>query len=261
MKSMAETFTADRARVTIFPTADALGLAAADDLAAILQREVAARGEAAVILATGNSQLPFMRALCERVDLPWDRVTILHMDEYLGMGPEHPASFRRYIQTHLVDVVRPRAFLGMAGDALDVDAEIRRYTALLDEHRPIACVLGIGENGHLAFNDPPADFDAGSAVHVVALDEACRRQQVGEGHFPDLEAVPRQALSLTIPALLRPANVLAVVPEDRKAQAVRAALEGPVTPECPASILRTHAHVRLYLDQASASLLRQRSQK
>jgi glucosamine-6-phosphate deaminase len=144
----------------------------------------------------------------------------------------------------------------MRGDAPDVGAELARYAGLLAAHPPDACVLGIGENGHLAFNDPPADFDTQSAIHVVELDPRCRAQQVGEGHFASLEEVPRRALSLTVPALLAPPHVLAVVPEARKAEAVQAALYGPVSPECPASILRTQPHVTLYLDAESARLVR-----
>ena len=245
----------DRLPVAVYDANEDLGAAAAGDLAAILARTIAERGEAAVILATGNSQLAFLRALRGRADVDWQRVRVLHMDEYLGMDERHPASFRRYLREQLVDAVRPLAFYGIAGDAPDAAAELRRYAGLLAEHAPAACVLGIGENGHLAFNDPPADFGTGEAIHVVALDEACRRQQVGEGHFPSLEAVPTHAISLTVPALLRPPHVLAVVPEARKAPAVRAALEGPVTPACPASILRTAAHARLYLDRDSAALL------
>ena len=144
---------------------------------------------------------------------------------------------------------------GIRGDAPDVAAELARYTALLEEYKPVVCVLGIGENGHLAFNDPPADFTTSQTIHVVNLDETCRRQQVGEGHFAGLDEVPRQAISLTVPALLRPAHVMGLVPEARKARAVQAALEGPVTEHCPASILRTQAHVKLYLDRDSAALL------
>ena len=242
--------------VRMYESSEELGRAAARDLARILTTSVAQRGEGAVILATGNSQLALMRTLRALPDIPWDRITVFHMDEYLGMSEEHPASFRRYIRAHLVDHVHPRAFEGIAGDTADVERELERYAALLEEHRPVATVLGIGENGHLAFNDPPADFSTDKVIHVVTLDEACRRQQTGEGHFPTLEDVPRQAISLTVPALLRPPHVLAVVPESRKAPAVQAALEGPVAPECPASILKTTPHAVLYLDRDSASLLR-----
>jgi glucosamine-6-phosphate deaminase len=252
---MTQTMRIDQMQVAIYPSEEELGRAAAEDLTQILRAAVAAQGEAAIILATGNSQLAFLRALREFPGVAWERITVLHMDEYLGMSPEHPASFRRYLQEHLVDAVHPGAFHGITGDTGDVAAELARYAALLEEHRPVACVLGIGENGHLAFNDPPADWTTQDLIHVVSLDEACRGQQVGEGHFATLDDVPRQALSLTIPALLRPPHVLAVVPEARKAPAVRAALLGPVTPLCPASILRTAPHVKLYLDRASASLL------
>jgi glucosamine-6-phosphate deaminase len=245
----------DRLEVGIYDSNAAAGKAAASDLARILRQAIAERGEAAVIVATGNSQLTFMEALRSKPEVAWDRVTVFHMDEYLGMSEEHPASFRRFIQEKLAGPLQVRRFYGIQGDAADVEAEIGRYVRLLEEQRPVACVLGIGENGHLAFNDPPADFAATQAMRVVTLAEAARRQQVGEGHFQTLADVPAQALSLTIPALLAPPHVLGVVPESRKAEAVRRALEGPVTADCPASILRTRAHVRLYLDRDSASLL------
>jgi glucosamine-6-phosphate deaminase len=244
----------DRVAVCIFASATELGQRAAADLAAILAA-AGAKGEASVILATGNSQLTFMEALRARGDVPWEQVVVFHMDEYLGMSDQHPASFPRYIRENLVDHVHPRAFYPIRGDAPDVEAELARYTALLEAHPPDACVLGIGENGHLAFNDPPADFETEEMIHVVDLDRRCRMQQVGEGHFATLDDVPRRAISLTVPALLAPGRVLAVVPERRKAEAVRAALQGPVTPHCPASILRTRPHVTIYLDQESASLL------
>jgi glucosamine-6-phosphate deaminase len=177
------------------------------------------------------------------------------MDEYLGLPAQHPASFRHVIQEQLVARVHPRAFYGIAGDAPDVVVEMERYAELLNDHQPIACVMGIGENGHLAFNDPPADFNTTQIIHVVTLIESCRQQQVGEGHFARLEDVPRQAISLTVPALLKPQHALVIAPEARKAQAVRAALEGPITPDCPASILRSVSQARLYLDRDSAALL------
>ncbi len=241
--------------VRVYNSAAELGQAAADDLAQILRSAVAARGEASVIVATGNSQLPFMQALRVTPDIAWNRISVFHMDEYLGMSEQHPASFRRYLREKLVDVVRPRAFYGLEGDAADTEGEMARYAALLAKHSPVACVLGIGENGHLAFNDPPADFATTKTIQVVTLAESARLQQVGEGHFATLGDVPTRAITLTIPALLKPAHVLAVVPEARKASAVKAALEGPVTPDCPASVLRTCSHAKLYLDPDSAALL------
>ena len=249
----------ERIQVTIHDSNDAMGTAAADDLTDILVDAIATHGKASVILATGNSQLSLVTALRQKPGIAWDQVAVFHMDEYLGISAQHPASFRRYFQAKLVPFVHPRVFYGIKGDTRDVEAELARYTALLGEHQPVACVLGIGENGHLAFNDPPADFDTDRVIQVVTLDETCRQQQVGEGHFPTLNDVPEQAITLTVPALLKPTHVLGVVPEARKARAVKAALEGPVTPDCPASILRTVPHVRLYLDRHSASLLEETS--
>ena len=249
------TLTVDQMPVHIFVSNEALGARAAEDLAQILAQAIEARGSASVILATGNSQLSFMQALRVLPGIEWNKVVVFHMDEYLGMTDQHPASFSKYIREKLTDYVQPKAFYPIRGDTDDVVGELARYAALLQEHPADACVLGIGENGHLAFNDPPADFETSKTIHVVDLDEKCRLQQVGEGHFATLDDVPTQALSLTVPALLKPAHVLAVVPEQRKAEAVRAALQGPVTPNCPASILRTKPHVTLYLDQESASLL------
>jgi glucosamine-6-phosphate deaminase len=245
----------DQMPVLMFESNDALGARATDDLAGILIPTIAERGLASIILATGNSQLAFMEALRVREGIDWSKVVVFHMDEYLGMSDRHPASFPKYIREKLTDHVRPRAFYAMRGDARDVQAEMARYRDLLAQYPADACVLGIGENGHLAFNDPPADFETEAVIHIVNLDERCRLQQVGEGHFATLADVPTQALSLTVPALLAARRVLGVVPESRKAEAVRAALRGPVTPDCPASILRTRSHVTLYLDQDSAGLL------
>lgn len=245
----------DKMQVSIYDSNREVGQAAANDFCRILRAAVAECGQAAVILATGNSQLSFMQVLRAEPDFPWKQVIVFHMDEYLGISDQHPASFRRYIREKLVEGVQPRAFYGIRGDAVDVEAEMARYAALLEEHSPVVCVLGIGENGHLAFNDPPADFATASAIHVVTLAESARRQQVGEGHFAALSEVPTRALTLTISALLKPAHILAVVPEARKASAVKAALEGPVTPHCPASVLRTCSQVKLYLDRDSSALL------
>ena len=241
--------------VKIFDTNESLGAAAAANLGNILRDFIAKTGEASIILATGNSQLSFMRALRQEEGISWNKVSIFHMDEYLGMAASHPASFRRFIREKLVDFVHPKMFYGIEGETSNIDEELARYVSLLQTHQPTACILGIGENGHLAFNDPPADFQIEKDIQVVKLAESARQQQVGEGHFATLEDVPRQAITLTIPALLRPAHILAVVPESRKAPAVKAALEGEVSPDCPASILRSQPHATLYLDQESASLL------
>ncbi|MDP9375893.1 MAG: glucosamine-6-phosphate deaminase [Chloroflexota bacterium] len=242
--------------VAVLASGRAVGEAAAEHAAGILAGAVRANGSARVIIATGNSQLPFVEALCVRAAIPWGRITAFHMDEYVGMTEAHPASFRRWIRERIEEPLRPRAVHYLAGDAADREAECRRYEALLRE-APIDLVcMGIGENGHIAFNDPPvADFADPVWVKVVELDEACRRQQVGEGHFAGMADVPTHALTLTVPALLAPRALQMVAPERRKAEAVRAALTGPVDTACPASILREQAHALLFLDTESAALL------
>jgi glucosamine-6-phosphate deaminase len=257
---LSETRHYDDLRVTTFGTNEELGAAAAEDFAAVVTAAVAERGSASVILATGNSQLTFIEAVRRRADIDWSRISVFHMDEYLGMAADHPASFRRWMREKLVRHVDLQAFYGVEGDAESVADELRRYAGLLEEHEPVLCVMGIGENGHLAFNDPPADFETTELVKVVTLDERSRKQQVGEGHFGSYEETPEHALSLTVPALLRPAHVMVLVPEARKADAVREALEGPITADCPASILRRTPHARLYLDAHSAGRLSVRNE-
>ena len=245
----------DKLAVTIADSNDELGVAVAEAFALAARAALQEKSEIAVILATGNSQLSFAKALHERDDIEWSRITILHMDEYLGMSEDHPASFRRWMKENIVAYVSPKAFEGVRGDHEPVEEELERYSALLRDLDPAITVMGIGENGHLAFNDPPADFEASESIKIVEMDEVSRKQQVGEGHFASLSVTPSHALSLTIPTLLRPGAVLVGCPETRKANAVKATLEGPVTPEVPASILRTQAHARLFLDQESSSLL------
>ena len=246
----------DRLRVAIHPDAGRLASAAAAEAASCLRAAVAERGVAHAMFATGNSQLELIDALvAEDAGVPWSDVVVFHMDEYVGVGPDHPAGFQGWIRERIVDRTHPAAahyIDGLAGP----DDECRRYSELLATHPLDLCCLGIGENGHLAFNDPPvADFNDPLDVKVVELDAACRRQQVGEGHFPSVEAVPTHALTVTIPALLRARTVVAVVPERRKAQAVHDALIGPISPACPASILRRQEHVTLHLDPDSGALL------
>jgi glucosamine-6-phosphate deaminase len=231
------------------------GSVAAEVAAACLVRRVRARGAASIILATGNSQLSFLHALAQRADVPWSRVSIFHMDEYVGLPIAHPASFRRFLTDHLVARVNPAAFHGIDGSAPDLAAEMARYSSLLTAETPGLCVMGIGENGHLAFNDPPADFDTQEPIQLVRLAQSSRRQQVGEGHFGTIEDVPEWAITLTIPTLLAPDDVLVVVPERRKAEAVRKALTCPVSPDCPASILQQSKGVTIVLDRDSAALL------
>jgi glucosamine-6-phosphate deaminase len=245
--------TVDRMKVEVHPDVDALARSAADRAAAVLRRAVAERGTAHAMFATGNSQLAFVDTLVHHTpEVPWKDVVVFHMDEYVGVGPDHPAGFQRWIRERIGQPAGPRAAYYLDGLA-DPSGECERYAALLGAHPLDLCCLGIGENGHLAFNDPPvADFDDPAVVKVVELDGACRRQQVNEGHFPTMADVPAEAITVTIPALLCAAVVLAVVPEARKAEPVRTALTGPVSTACPASILRTRSNVTLYLDSGSA---------
>jgi glucosamine-6-phosphate deaminase len=208
------------------------------------------------MFATGNSQLSFIEALVtETPDVPWSDTVIFHMDEYVGVGPDHPAGFGKYIRERIVERTSPKAAYYVEGLG-DPEAECVRYAGLLRTYPLDVCVLGIGENGHLAFNDPPvADFDDPLDVKVVELEAACRQQQVNEGHFVNMDAVPTHALTVTIPALLRATQVLAIVPEARKAEPVRAALLGPISTACPASALRTISHATVHLEPESARLL------
>lgn len=248
-------FLAGQADVVVADSEEQVGKMAAEELASVVRARVSETGAAAIILATGNSQVAFIEALRERSDVPWAQVTVFHMDEYVGLPADHRASFRRYLREELLDRVHPLAFHELDGNTGDNDREMRRYGQLLGDAAPVACVLGIGENAHLAFNDPPADFTAAEPLREVTLALAARQQQVNEGHFRDLSEVPPHALTITIPALLRPDRILVIVPERRKAQAVQASLEGPISPECPASILRQTPGVTIFLDPDSASLL------
>ncbi len=253
-------FAVDSVAVEIYPDKATLSGATADFVAGHIRAAIADRGHARVIFATGASQYDFLDALCAAPDIDWSLVTAFHLDEYVGIAADHPASFCRYLQERIFRRLPFGAVHLLQGDAPDPAAECRRYAALLAESSvDIACV-GIGENGHLAFNDPPADFTTSAGVHVVQLDEACRRQQVGEGHFPSLAAVPPQALSMTVPAILAAAVISCVVPDARKAEAVRGTLQDPIDPACPASALRTPPHCHVYLDSASAGLLKGHAQ-
>ncbi len=246
----------DSLPVRVYASEEELGRAAAADMAALLRAALDERGEANVILATGNSQLAFLRALRADDAVDWSRVRVFHMDEYVGIDPDHRASFPRFLREHLLEHVDVKEFFPMAGDPDRVDAICRDYEQLLREHPADAVALGWGENGHLAFNDPPyADFDDPLWVKPVQLDEVSRKQQHGEGHFDTLDEVPTHAITLTIPALLAAKRVLCIVPEARKAAAVRACLHESVSEDRPGSILRQVRHATLYLDPESAASL------
>ncbi len=241
--------------VRIFESRSELGLAAAERAAAVIAEAIAREGRARVIAATGASQFEFLAALTSTRGIAWPSVEMFHLDEYVGLSDTHPASFRLYLRERIVERVSPGAFHFLAGDAPDLQAECRRVGTLLQQTPIDVAFVGIGENGHLAFNDPPADFETEEPYLVVELDAACRRQQLGEGWFPSLDDVPRRAISMSIRQVLKARVILCVVPEARKARAVRDCLEGPVNPIHPASILQTHPHATVYLDRESAALL------
>jgi len=246
--------------VSVYTSNAEVGQAAAAEAAAFLQQTIQERGHANLILATGNSQLTFLENLRKSPAIDWGKVNIFHMDEYVDLPPNHPASFPLFLQRHFLDHLNPPAGAffpvpGRSSGDSDTQQACRDYEALLRAYPADLCALGIGENGHLAFNDPPyADFNDPVWVKIVKLDEVSRRQQTGEGHFPDLDSVPTHAITLTIPALLASRKVLAIVPEARKAAAVRCSLNGPLTTDCPGSILRKTPHAHLFLDRESASL-------
>ncbi len=252
---MIKEFKKEKLQVKIFEEAQAMGKAAAEFVAGKLREAIAEKGYANLILATGASQFAMIEQL-QLQDIDWKKITVFHLDEYKGISIAHPASFRKYLKERILDKVQPKAVHYLNGDAADVEAEALRYEALLKDHPiDIACI-GIGENGHIAFNDPPvADFNDPRLVKVVELDEACRKQQLGEGWFPTFDDVPTHALSQTIPAIMRCKAISCVVPDERKSEAVYHALNGEISTACPASILRTHPGTVLYLDAPAASKL------
>jgi glucosamine-6-phosphate deaminase len=245
-----------RVNIRIFDNKRELGQAAADDAASIIQQAIADREAAYVIAATGASQFEFLDALVKK-KIDWSKVVFFHLDEYVDLPEAHPASFRRYLKERIINQVQPRLFHLINGEADNVQEECRRVGELLSRQTIDVAFVGIGENGHLAFNDPPADFETNESYLVVDLDDACRQQQVGEGWFRSIEEVPTQAISMSIKQILKSRNILCIVPDQRKADAVKASVESEVSPMRPASILQNHPSVTLYLDRESSSLLNQ----
>jgi glucosamine-6-phosphate deaminase len=242
--------------IEVYKSTEAMGQAAAASAAQRL-RELAATSETlGVIFATGASQMATLDALTSIPDLPWDKVVGFHMDEYLGITDQHRASFRRYLRERLTDKVKIRHFFGIDGSETDTSETCRKYAELLRHYPPQLCLLGIGENGHLAFNDPiEADFNDPLDIKIVSLDEQCRQQQVNEGWFASVPEVPTRAITLTIPALLRVPRLIASVPGERKARIVRRTLTEEISTCCPATILCDSSNTTVYLDPASAAEL------
>jgi glucosamine-6-phosphate deaminase len=240
--------------IKVFDDKVSLGKGAALQAAAAIRAAIAQRGMARIIAATGASQFDFLAALTSTAGIDWTSVEMFHLDEYIGLPMTHPASFRKYLHEHLIDKtgITKHHLLDGTGNIVNVIREASQ--AIVAAPIDVAFV-GIGENGHLAFNDPPADFDTEEPYIIVNLDEACRKQQVGEGWFPEVSAVPRQAISMSVRQILKSREILVVVPDARKAKAVKACFDGELSPMAPASILRTHPSAILYLDKQSAALL------
>jgi glucosamine-6-phosphate deaminase len=243
----------------IFKTKSQMGAAAAASAAQVIKQAIKSKNQASIILATGTSQFETLKNLVavrpgRRID--WQKVIMFHLDEYIALPADHPASFRRFLKERFVDKVPPlKAVHFVNGDAEDPQQECRRLADIIKQHPIDVALLGIGENGHLAFNDPPADFQTEQPYIIVELDEKCRKQQLGEGWFKTLEQVPRRAISMSIRQILKSQCLIVSVPENRKAEAVKCALEGPVTPECPASILQQHKNCKVFMDEQAASQL------
>jgi glucosamine-6-phosphate deaminase len=240
----------------IFKTKDQLGKAAAKAAAGEIENAVETKDRANIILATGTSQFEILAELVKAENIDWLKVTMFHLDEYIGLGPDHPASFRKYLKERFVDKVGGlKAAHLVNGDADDPQAECDRLNRIIADQPIDLALVGIGENGHLAFNDPPADFGTDQPYIIVNLDDKCRNQQLGEGWFEELNDVPTRAISMSIRQIIKSSCIIASVPDQRKARAVKDALEGPVTNTCPASILQNHPNCKIFLDEASASLL------
>lgn len=249
-------FLAGKLKVEIYSDRKAAGMAAALAAADALKQLAAAQESFSVIFATGASQLQMLEALTGLEGLPWKRVRGFHMDEYVGLPADHPASFRRYLRERLTQKVSLQEFHEVDGSAPDPEQAARQYSALIRAANPQLCLLGIGENGHLAFNDPGvADFSDPVDAKIVHLDEVCRGQQAAEDWFASVDEVPEAAITLTVPALFRVPRLIVSVPGPRKAAIVRRALEDPISTDCPATILRTHPGATVYLDAESAAQL------
>ena len=237
----------------ILPSVEEMGKAAADYGASILREMLLTRERVNLVVATGTSQFTVLSNLISQPDIDWSRVHGFHLDEYVGMSGDHPASFCRYLRERFVEQVPLASFEYIRGDCLKPDDECSRLADIIDELPLDLAFVGIGENGHLAFNDPPADFESENSYLVVELDEACRRQQMGEGWFESLAKVPTHAISMSIRQIMKIENIVCSVPDLRKAEAVKLALQGPVTQNLPASILQQHQKVKVFLEQKAAS--------
>ena len=231
------------------------GDAAAKKAEELLKGAIAENGKATFVAATGASQFEFLETLTAAQSIDWSRTTMFHLDEYTGLSESHPASFRRYLKERLIDKVNPGEVYLIQGDK-DPQTECKRLNTIISGYSVDVAFVGIGENGHLAFNDPPADFEIEDPYIIVSLDERCRKQQFGEGWFKSLEDVPQQAISMSIRQIMKSKALICTVPDSRKAKAVKNCFEGEVSPMFPASILREHPRAFIYLDKYSSALLK-----
>lgn len=240
----------------VFPTKQEMGKAAAQHAVEEIEKSIAQKGHANIILATGTSQFETLKYLTEKKSIDWSKVTMFHLDEYLGLDEQHPASFRKYLKERFMNKVRylPKAYF-INGEAENPVVECERLSNIITARSIDLALIGIGENGHLAFNDPPADFATTEPFIIVDLDEQCRRQQLNEGWFNNLNEVPSRAISMSIRQIMKSTNIIVSVPERRKATAVKKALEGEVSNLCPASILQQHGNCQIFMDNEAASLL------
>ncbi len=249
-------FSVDQLSVHLYPSDNELAQKAAIIAKDYLKSVIIEQGSASIILATGSSQIQFLKALTAMEDLNWSVITCFHLDEYLGIDRNHPASFRRYLSERVENLVHPQVFHYIQGDTLQPLDECHRYTQLLNRQPIDLCCLGIGNNGHLAFNEPSvANFEDPHSVKIVKLDADNRQQQVNGGHFPSIEAVPQYAFTLTLPMICSAKKLLCLAPQKHKASIIQTMLQDPINPQCPASILRKTPHATLFLDIESASLL------
>jgi glucosamine-6-phosphate deaminase len=245
-------------KIKIYPNKQTMGKAAAQKAAEILKGVLDKKGKANFVIATGASQFDFLENLVQIDSIDWSKTTMFHLDEYVGIPDEHPASFRKYLKDRFISKVHPGDVYLIKGDAKDPEQECDRLNRIIGDYVIDISFVGIGENGHLAFNDPPADFDIEDPYLVVQLDEACRKQQLGEGWFKNLDDVPKRAISMSIKQIMKSKNIVCTVPDKRKAQAVRNCFKGDaVSPDCPASILKKHDNCFVFLDDESSIYLKE----
>ena len=246
-------------KIKVFKTKNKMGRDAAEEATRILVDAIKEKGEATFIAATGASQFEFLENLTSISYIDWSKTTMFHLDEYVGLPETHPASFRKYLKERLINKIHPRNVYLIKGDAKNPELECKRLGKIIKQKEIDVAFVGIGENGHLAFNDPPADFYTEDPYLLVKLDEDCRRQQLGEGWFKNLDEIPRQAISMSIKQIMKSKNIICTVPDSRKAQAVKDCFgDQNISPEHPASILKNHESVFLFLDKASAKLLKKK---